>query len=143
MDLGGSWVVGLIAPVNESVWEHTKLVSIPILAWAWWSAPRPGRPGMVGRSPVPLAAVAAALAGSAVMVLGFYAYVAILGGHQLPVDIALFLVAVWVAVRVLDLLNRVGPTVPTWLGTVLVVGLVAVVALLTLAPPDWPVFRAP
>ena len=77
------------------------------------------------------------------MLLGFYAYVAVLGGHQLPVDIALFLVAVWVAVRVRHHLNRVGPTVPTWLGIVLVVGLVAVVALLTLEPPDWPVFQAP
>lgn len=143
-DLSGrSWLVGLVAPVNESVWEHTKLVSIPILGWAAWSARHHRRGGMVGRSPAPLAAVAAALAGSVVMVLGFYAYVGVLGAHQLALDIALFLISVWVAVRTLDLLERVGPAVPARLGTVLVVGLLAAVALLTIAPPDLPVFQAP
>lgn len=62
---GGSWLVGLVAPVNESVWEHTKLV------------------------------------------------------------------------------EQGGPAVATWLGTVLVVALLAAVALLTIAPPDLPVFQAP
>ena len=140
---GGSWLVGLVAPVNESVWEHTKLVSVPILGWAVWSARRPGRGRMVGPSPAPLAAVAAALAGSVVMVLGFYAYVGVLGAHQLPVDIALFLVSVWVAVRTLDLVEQVGPAVPTGLGIVLIAGLLAAGALLTIAPPDLPVFQAP
>jgi hypothetical protein len=140
---GSSWLVGLVAPVNESVWEHTKLVSVPILGWAVWSARHHGRGRMVGRSPAPLAAVAAALAGSVVMVLGFYAYVGVLGAHQLTVDIALFLVSVWVAVRTFDLLDQMGPTVPTWLGFALIVGLLAAQALLTIAPPDLPVFQAP
>lgn len=140
---GGSWLVGLVAPVNESVWEHTKLVSVPILAWALWSARHRGRCRTAGRSPVPLAAVAAALAGSVVIVLGFYAYVGVLGADQFTMDITLFLVAAWVAVRTFDLLKQVGPAVPTWLGTALVVGLLAALALLTVAPPDWPMFRAP
>jgi hypothetical protein len=140
---GGSWLVGLVAPVNESVWEHTKLISVPILAWAWWSTRHRDRAGTVGRSPVPLAAVAAALAGSAIVVAGFYAYVSVLGAHELLVDIALFLLAAWVAVRVLDRLVRVGPAVPTLLGVVLVVGLLAALALLTVAPPDWPMFQPP
>ena len=140
---GASWLVGLVAPINESVWEHTKLVSVPILGWAVWSARHHGRGRMVGRSPAPLAAVTAALAGSVVMVLGSYAYVGVLGAHQLTVDIALFLVSVWVAVRTFDLLEEVGPAVPTWLGIVLIVGMLAVGALLTIAPPDLPVFQAP
>lgn len=32
---GKLWVVGLISPVNESVWEHTKMVVLPIILW--WS----------------------------------------------------------------------------------------------------------
>jgi hypothetical protein len=140
---GDSWLIGLVAPVNESVWEHTKLVSVPILGWALWSAHRRGRGRTVGRSRAPLAAVAAALAGSVVMVVGFYAYVGVLGAHQLAMDIALFLLSVWVAVRTFDLLVQVGPAVPTWLGIVLVVGMLAVGALLTIAPPDLPVFQVP
>lgn len=32
---GKLWVVGLISPVNESIWEHTKMVVLPIILW--WS----------------------------------------------------------------------------------------------------------
>lgn len=32
---GNNFLVGLIAPINESVWEHTKMVVLPIILW--WS----------------------------------------------------------------------------------------------------------
>ncbi|WP_352418891.1 DUF6512 family protein [Proteiniborus sp.] len=33
-DLSGkNTIVGLIAPVNESVWEHTKMVLLPVICW--------------------------------------------------------------------------------------------------------------
>ncbi|MDD2180951.1 MAG: DUF6512 family protein [Bacilli bacterium] len=31
--LGNNFLVGLIAPINESVWEHLKLATTPILLW--------------------------------------------------------------------------------------------------------------
>ena len=31
---GGSWAAALIAPVNESVWEHLKLLVFPMVAFA-------------------------------------------------------------------------------------------------------------
>jgi len=35
-DLSGrNSLVGLIAPVNESIWEHTKMVVLPLILW--WS----------------------------------------------------------------------------------------------------------
>lgn len=30
---GKNFLVGLIAPINESVWEHTKMVVLPVMAW--------------------------------------------------------------------------------------------------------------
>lgn len=140
---GGCALVGMVAPVNESVWEHTKLVAVPLLAWALWSTRHAGRDRADGRSRAPVAAVTAALAGSAVIVLGFYAYLGVLGADQFVMDIALFLVAAWVAVLTFDLLMQVAPALPWSLGLVLVGLLVAALALLTVAPPDWPLFRAP
>jgi hypothetical protein len=140
---GSSALVGLVAPVNESVWEHTKLVSIPILAWALWAGRDRGRAGPGGRSRTPVAAVAAALAGSAVVVGGFYAYVAVLGSDRFVLDIAVFVVAVWVALGTLDRLTRRGPALPGWAGLLLVGGLLIGVALLTVMPPDLPMFRVP
>jgi hypothetical protein len=139
---GGSWLVGLVAPVNESVWEHTKLVSVPVLGWAVWSARHHGRGRTGGRSPVALAAVAAALSGSVVIVVGFYAYRGVLGADQFVLDVALFLVAAWIAIWTFDLVIQVGPAPHPAMGIV-VVGLIAALALLTVAPPDWPMFQAP
>ena len=32
---GKNLLIGIFAPVNESVWEHSKLVLLPVILW-WW-----------------------------------------------------------------------------------------------------------
>ena len=87
----GNWrPIALVAPVNESVWEHFKLVFWPALLWAlleyaaleldariFWSAK--GYALLV--SPI-------------LIVIVFYSYTAVLGRNILALDIATFLVAV-------------------------------------------------
>ena len=87
----GNWKpIALMAPVNESVWEHFKLVFWPALLWAlleyaaleldariFWSAK--GYALLV--SPI-------------LIVIVFYSYTAVLGRNNLTVDIATFLIAV-------------------------------------------------
>jgi len=87
----GNWrPIALVAPVNESVWEHFKLVFWPALLWAlleyvaleldarvFWTAK--GYALLV--SPI-------------LIVIVFYSYTAVLGQNILAVDIATFLIAV-------------------------------------------------
>jgi hypothetical protein len=130
---GESAVVGLLAPVNESVWEHTKLIAVPMLAWAALVGWRSRR-----MAPAVVAGVVGGVAGMVVMVVGYYAYVAVLGRGWFPMDIALFCVCAVVAMVVFERVRAVRATAAT--ATLLVAAELAAFAALTVAPPDWPLF---
>lgn len=136
---GTSWVVGLIAPVNESVWEHLKLVAVPILAYAlvesiwlrdrrrlWW------------------AKLVEILAASTFVVAFFYTYTGALGiDSVVAVDISSFVIAVlggqWLSYRILTSQRR--PPVPAVASMLALAGIVVAFAVLTHAPPHVPLFE--
>jgi hypothetical protein len=132
---GASVLVGLVAPVNESVWEHTKLIAVPMLLWA----------GLVGvRTHRPAAALAAGAAsgtvGAALMVAGYYGYVAVLGSGWFPMDLVLFVVCALAALVVFDRALSPAGRIPPVLALALVAAELALFGALTLAPPEWPLF---
>lgn len=132
---GASALVGLIAPINESVWEHTKLIAVPMLLWAavvGWRA---------RRLPAALVAgVAGGLVGVILMLAGYYGYVAVLGFGWFPMDLVLFVVCALAALLVFErALARAGAA-PSALAFALVAAELAAFGALTLAPPDWPLF---
>ncbi len=86
---GGSTLVGAFTPVNESIWEHLKLLLFPVLAFAVieyfvWGKDTP--------SFIP-AKIYGALLGLLFIVAGYYTYSGILGKRFLAADIALLFVA--------------------------------------------------
>lgn len=130
---GGSDLVGAVAPVNESVWEHTKLVAIPMLLWAaivGWRTRRLSS-ALVG-------GVAGGVVSTVLMILGYDAYVAVLGHGWFPMDLVLFTVCAVAALGVFERVRRA--RVPAWLAAVLVAGELAIFAALTFAPPDAALF---
>jgi hypothetical protein len=132
---GRSTLLGLVAPVNESVWEHTKLVAIPMLVWAVLVGWRTRR--------VPAALVAGTAGGSVgavLMVAGYYAYVAVLGTGWFPMDLVLFVACALVALAVFERTICPASRVPRLLAVALAAAELAVFGALTLAPPDWPLF---
>mgnify|MGYP007016532144 CR=1 FL=1 len=79
-------IAALFCPVNESVWEHLKLLAAPFLLLSAVEYAVSKK-----KSPNFFAAKALALwAGMAVIVFGFYTYTGVLGQDWLPADIALF-----------------------------------------------------
>lgn len=96
---GQAFAVGLFAPVNESVWEHSKLLVIPFLLWQLVV-------GLAARPPMRTflpAVAAAAWAMAAAMIAFFYVYSGVLGKNILAVDIVSTLVwllmGAWIVVR--------------------------------------------
>ncbi len=132
-------VVGAIAPVSESVWEHTKLVAIPSLMWNAIAASRLPR-----RDRLPWAAFVEACTGPVVMLLVFYAYTSVLHRGWFVMDITAFVLAV-AAGRLVNVAIRSGPRkVPGPLVSgLLIAALLVGYAILTLAPPDRPPFQLP
>ena len=136
---GGNRLVAAIAPVNESVWEHLKLVSTPVVvlgvvesAWGvdrrrlWW------------------AKLVEAVAASVFIVLFFYAYTGALGVHSnVAVDILSFLVAIaggqWLSYRII--VSERSRAAPLSVSVAALVLLVVGFAVLTFAPPHIPLFQ--
>lgn len=90
---GGSFLAGLFFPVNESTWEHMKLIYFPMLLYGIF---------MNGRLKKEYPAVTSAL--SAGILLGtllipviFYTYSGILGRNYLSLDIATFVLSILLA----------------------------------------------
>jgi hypothetical protein len=136
----GNWApVGVIAAVNESVWEHFKLAFWPALIYAICEYPffrRYTKNFMIAKA-----------AGIYVMPMAiaviFYSYTAIIGHEILIVDILSFFVAVAVgqltSYKILTIRQ-----LPAWLdklGLALVILLAIAYGVFTFYPPHLPVFQ--
>ena len=87
---GGNPVIGAFTAVNESVWEHMKLLFFPLFLEFFVHSAALGRvyPNL------PAARAAGTLAGLALIPVGFYTYTGVFGTHALWADITLFFAAV-------------------------------------------------
>lgn len=129
-----------IAAVNESTWEHMKLLAVP---WVAWTAVM-----CVGLHELrPLAGrTAGLLAGLVAIPALFYTYTGALGVSSDVVNVAIFQVAAllawWVSAAVQ---RRNALSSPLWElgGIVVLLGLVVLFVLWTVSPPDLPLFIDP
>lgn len=87
---GQSPVVGALASVNESTWEHMKLLTTPWVLWSIAELIALRRTGL----PVLTARAAGLLAGLAAIPLLFYGYQGVLGRDIMWLDVAIFQIAV-------------------------------------------------
>ncbi len=136
---GWNLLPGLISPVSESVWEHTKLLVIPVVA-----------AGMVEAvllrdvRRVAWATLVESILGALAIVAVFYTYTGALGtGPILWVDITSFVLVVaggqWLHLRVV-LSSRL-PVPPAMLSLPGLLALLILYAIWTVTPPDLPVFH--
>lgn len=90
---GDNTFVGLFTPVNESTWEHMKLLFFPMLLFTLFlpSKYRSEAPCLTG------ALLTGLLLGTALIPVIFYTYTGILGYDVLPLDLATFALSVILA----------------------------------------------
>lgn len=106
---GGAALFALLCPVNESTWEHLKLLFFPYLtAVIWmWLRRRP--------SPLPFFYYhyLGAACGMLSIVILFYTYTGVVGRHFLIVDILIFVIGVILAFYTSSVFCRKRYTVPS------------------------------
>ena len=132
--------VMILGAVNESVWEHLKLLFWPvfifsIIEFIVWGYLKTG---------FLYARILAACCGMAFIVVVFYTYSGILGRSFVPVDIALFFVAVAITFRLSTFFlkrNFFESLLFQILGWVLAAFLVFVFIRFTFFPPGIPLFE--
>jgi hypothetical protein len=131
--------VAVIAPVNESIWEHLKLGFWPGLFFAAVESAflrRKVNNFWVGKAVY-------LLTSPVIIVVGFYTYTAILGDNMVVLDISLFLISVVVG-QLLSYRLLVAPQVRRWARASALVAMVALVlafSLLSYFPPRIFVFE--
>jgi len=136
----GNWPpMGVIAAVNESVWEHLKIAFWPALFYALFEYPffRGFAKNFV------IAKAAGIYVMPAAIVVLFYSYTAVIGGDFLIVDILIFVVAVALGQLTSYKLLAMG-RLPPWLdklGLVMVILLAVAMGVFTFYPPHLPIFR--
>lgn len=90
---GENPIVGLFSAVNESTWEHLKLLFFPFIIWAFIELFLFGKDVenfFYGKAK-------GVIAGMLFIILGFYAYTTLLGKNIFWIDISLFIISVLIA----------------------------------------------
>lgn len=140
---GKNPAVGLVAPVNESTWEHLKLLYFPAVLWGIFGSLR--RRKEAGE--ILSASAAGILSGMLVIVVFFYTYTGIWGTNWLPMDIFTFALGTFAAFRI-----AAERRMAYWKGTkradgrtaaAVLVGIALCFFAFTLVPPPIGLFRAP
>lgn len=132
-----SVAVALVSPVNESVWEHLKILVTPILVFliVEWIASK-------DKQRLLAAKFAQIVFGIVFMIAFFYTYSGIIGETILRVDIASFYLATILSYilsyRIVT--RKATPKLPTVVYTFGIVFIVAVLWVTTFFPPELPLF---
>lgn len=139
--LWASSVVGLFAPVNESIWEHSKMVVWPVILW--WSLFYcfRGKQYQIDKNKWFTSALVALLTSLVTMPLLYYFYTGAFGVELLWVDILILLFSVLFG-QVLGLHTyRYGRGLSTKYVLVVFAVIVLLFMLFTFFPPHIPLFQ--
>lgn len=137
---GNNFIVGLITPVNESVWEHMKMVFFPMLLYGLFMIFR-----LKHDNPcITSAFCLGILAGTLLIPILFRTYTSILGKDFFILDIGTFIVSVLIAFLIIYKLTlSCRAESCAFLLFALVCALFVCFILFTNRPPDFWLFQAP
>ncbi len=139
---GGVSIVGVFSAVNESVWEHLKLIFVPMIVFGIIEYFVYGRK----LENFLLVRLLSILLGMAVTVVTFYTYSGIIGTEFLPIDIFIFIASVYVAYRFSYKLLQTDKFTSSCSKGMAILGLLLLVAcavVFTFAPPHINLFLDP
>ncbi len=136
---GENPIVGVFAPVNESIWEHGKLIFFPSIAFSGiaylkFSGPRND----------PAATLMGVLSGMAAIITLYYTYSGIIGKNIDAINIGLFFVGVAVFLTVRRLIRKNRALTGDTANIVSLIALIAIsilFAVWTYIPPNLGIFK--
>ena len=139
---GENALAGIFGAVNESVWEHLKLLFWPMVLFGVVEYFLYGKDNPAF---LPLR-VSSILLGMLIIVAGFYTYSGILGYNYFPIDMLLFIFAVVFAYAFSyrkrnD--SRYATTCANIAALIVLLLLIAAFAIFTFAPPEIGLFADP
>ena len=130
---------GLFSAVNESTWEHLKLLYVPMLFFGVVEYLTYGK-HIKNFIQIRFLSI---LLGMAIIIVGFYTYTGITGNHYLIIDILLFIAAVFFAYyfsyKLLQT-DKFSSRIYKWLAIIGILLLIYFSITFTYSPPHIPLF---
>lgn len=137
---GGSWVAALFSAVNESIWEHKKLLFYPMVLFAAIEYKVWGKE----RSDLWCVKLLGILLGLVLIPMVYYTYTGILGKSFDWLNITIFFLAAAVGYYVeTRLFQKGGCRLPAWVAIAALCLIGLTFTALTFLPPQIPFFRDP
>lgn len=137
---GNNILVGIFAPINESIWEHTKLLFFPMLAYSLYINKKVGTQYPCISS----AMISGALLGIAMIIVLFYTYSGIIGFSVAAIDISIFYISVMTAFyTVYKLAISCKSDKYNILLKILQIAIICLFIIFTFSPPSIPLFINP
>lgn len=139
---GNNSLIGIFSAVNESTWEHLKLLFVPALIFAVFEY------FLYGKKIKNFIAVKAAslLLGMATIIVTFYTYSGIIGEGFLWADILVFLLSVFVcyffSAKLLNTQYLSSSTAKIW-GIIAILLFIFLFVIWTFSPPQIALFVSP
>lgn len=139
---GQNSFVGLFSPVNESVWEHLKLLFFPFLLFSiyeYFKKSKPFKNYLIAKA-------LGVLVGMLFIVVIFYLYSGIVGHSLLPVDILTFIIAVFLSFFISNYMMQRGCLTSNSaqiIGGLLIILILVLFVHFSYAPPKLPLFQDP
>lgn len=138
---GNNSIVGLFSPVNESVWEHLKLLYYPMSIWIFvgYFKYAKGNPNFF------LSALVGLIFGLITIPLLFYILQGLLGKSMLLIDLAIYIVGVALSFLTMRFIfvNYNLRIISVKAGIILWELFFVLFALFTVFPPTLPIFLSP
>ena len=133
-------IVGLISPVNESIFQHIKMIILPIICW--WTLYyfiKGCKDGISGEKW--FAGALASLLTNIILIPGiFYLYTGALGIESLIIDILILFISVFCGQLIGLHFYRYSKGFDTTIVQCIFVFIIVLFAIFTLYPPDIPFF---
>lgn len=130
---GGNVIVGLIAAVNESLWEHSKMVLLPVICWWSFYYIIKGKEHNIDKNKWFTSALIALLTALITIPLLYYFYTEAFGVEILAVDISILLLAFH--------FYKYSKGINLYIPICIFILLILVFMIFTFYPPHIPFFR--
>lgn len=138
---GGSAIIGAIAAVNESVWEHLKMVLLPVILWWTIYYIATGKKNYIDKNKWFTGALAALLTALITIPLLFYFYTEAFGVKSLIIDILLLFLAVLFGQLIGLHFYNSSKGVNSYISIGIFILLLLVFIIFTFYPPHLPIFK--
>ncbi len=132
--------ISLIAPINESIWEHTKLAFYPTLLWYWLYPIFTSNSDKLSKKQWLLSCVVSVFTGILVIPLLFYFYTGAFGVEFLWVDILIYFLSVLSGQLVAMHFYKYSKGLKIGWSIAILLIIFAIYVIFTFYPPQLPLF---